>query len=65
MVPEQRLLVGVCVSGESDVGVSDPASGRGALVQISGPVCNCEIVFTGVQKSEGRASIQYYYVDRA
>jgi len=64
MVPEQRLLVGVCVSGESDVGVSDPGSGpRARRLQISGPVCsNCEIVFPGVQKSEGPASIQYYYV---
>jgi len=65
MVPEQRLLVGVCVSGESDVGVSDPGSGpRARRLQISGPVCmtNREIVFPGVQKSEGPASIQYYYV---
>jgi len=63
-VPEQRLLVGVCVSGESDVGVSDPGSGpRARRLQISGPVCsNCEIVFPGVQKSKGPASIQYYYV---
>ena len=65
MVPEQRLLVGVCVSGESDVGVSDPGSGpRARRLQISGLVCmaNREIVFPGVQKSEGPASIQYYYV---
>ena len=64
-MPEQRLLVGVCVSGESDVGVSDPGSGPRAArrLQISGPVCsNCEIVFPGVQKSKGPASIQYYYV---